>query len=158
MQQSGFLKRKQIFSEKKVELEDPDISFKTKDEFIIWMNKRMETLDVYGVSNCIGTALYVVGELKEDKYVWNEKEIILNKLTKINYPKKGFLIAWNRGYIYHFGIITNENPFSITHRDGVGEFVLLNESLESVDKGYNCEKDEKVKIEYLIPTKLEKLL
>lgn len=165
MGQSGFLKKEKIFSKHKTELEKPNISFNTKNEFMDWMNKRMDTLERYGVSNCIGTALYVAGELNEDKYMYGkESEEILYNLKEKSSPHQGVLVAWcSEEEIYHLGIVTNTDPFLIFNREGANGHLKINQPFEKVCEEYSfvhglLKRYKLKKIKYFVPSKLENIL
>ena len=70
------------------------ISF--EGEFFDMLNERSNVLKRQGVSNCIGTALFLVGELPRDEFIYGrEHEEILRKLEAIPDPKQRQLSVQN---------------------------------------------------------------
>ena len=129
-------------------------------EFKDWIDNRITNLVNSGISNCTGTALYIVGELDEDRYIHkNEHTNILSKLLRKEYPDIGFLIGWWDGdSIYHLGVITNENPLLITNRRGHIGSIKRNESFEETNKIYGRSLVMFRGLKYFVPKKLENLL
>ena len=98
-------------------------------------------------SNCIGTALYLTCEEKEDVPIsglWAHDYISYLKQT--DKPVKGCLISWelqlkDATLISHMGVVTSTEPLLITHRAGPGSEVVENMSFSemswySVDGSY----------------------
>jgi len=110
------------------------------------------------VSNCIGTALYLVGEIKKDKFIWEGREEIFNKLIKSKKPKLGYLVAWDNNSfdLAHAAVITGLNPLTIASREGEkGEFLTQYQ----IEGDKLCVKNHKfTEIKYFIPSKLQKIL
>lgn len=88
-------------------------------------------------SNCIGTALFIVGETKTDKYVDTAKvnKPFLLELRRIESPIPGALIVWPRSskkyrvMVAHMGVIVSIEPILVTHRAGRNGLFLENEPL-----------------------------
>ncbi len=124
-------------------------------EFIM---KKIEDLEKKGVSNCIGTALYLVGEIPNDVCLdEGEYERILDEMTNIDFPLQGSLIGWldkKDKDLYYMGVVTSEVPFLITNRRGINGKVVFNEPFKKVDKDYSI-YSKKREIKYFVPKKLE---
>lgn len=106
-------------------------------------NQRLELIRNIRQSNCIGTALYLVGLQDQDDFVLtHEAQRYLSNLSRLVEPVEGCLVAWlnndNSDHevisIPHMGVITLERPPCITHRDGRDGLVLVNESLARLTK------------------------
>lgn len=101
------------------------------ESFSEFLNKRI-SLVVKNKSNCVGTALYLVGEEDSDQYLSrDESRKKLSKMKRVIKPELGSLVLWESGGIpFHAGVIVMENPFYILYRDKRTE-LLMRESLES---------------------------
>jgi len=71
-------------------------------------------------TNCIGTALFLVGELDKDSLVNPGRIKKLNGLKRLVKPEKGCLIAWElrKRVAMHLGVIVRVRPIRVTHREG----------------------------------------
>jgi hypothetical protein len=92
-------------------------------------------------ANCIGTALYIIGELGEDKYITpysGVKELYLKNLEPIQTPSEYCLIVWAcTDCIEHMGVVTGINPILVTNREHAdGEFIV-NQGFEKANKPYH---------------------
>jgi len=112
-------------------------------------------------SNCIGTSLYLVGEIKEDKHLYGNHNKILEKLKESNTPKLGYLVGWENNFknIYHLAVVVNENPLTLTTRNGINKPVLKNQLFKETDSIYkdSLEYSNK-KNKFFIPSKLQKIV
>lgn len=70
-------------------------------------------------SNCIATALYVVGERDSYSYLSREdSKKLLSKMKKSKDPKLGYLVSWESdGVPFHAGVIYRKDPFHVIHRN-----------------------------------------
>jgi hypothetical protein len=107
-------------------------------------------------SNCVGTALYLLGESDSDEYLSREEsKKIISKMKRAIKPELGYLVLWeSSGILIHSGVILMENPFYIIYRNKKNN-LLMQDSLS----GFNdyLFKHFKVKPTYRIPSKfLEK--
>ncbi|HUB92446.1 MAG TPA: hypothetical protein VL945_00640 [Candidatus Saccharimonadales bacterium] len=82
-------------------------------------------------SNCIGTALYIVGMQGHDSYrnprlILGEEE---RRLQRIPSPEIGCLVSWQESLtfasekgrpieVYHMGVVLSTDPIKVAHRDG----------------------------------------
>jgi len=110
------------------------------------------------VSNCIGTALYLVGELEEDRYIWMGRGTRLFKMMPYSKPIVGAIVSWNH-YTkgpYHMAVVTSLNPLKVTQRDGERGPVETDVPLTRVDWFYLLGKGESRT--FHLPRKLEKAL
>ena len=107
-------------------------------------------------SNCIGTALYLVGEIEEDIDIgvhtaYNNYFRHLN--VSLN-PQIGSLIAWQHQEprkIVHCAVITRLEPLEVAHREGCKGTVETNQPIESVKRTYRHFKGSLV---YYLPRRL----
>ena len=102
-----------------------------------------------GKSNCVGTALYLSGELDSDKYLSREdSKKIISKMK----PELGYLVLWeSSGIPIHAGVILMDNPLQILYRNKTTN-LLMQDSLDKFSD-YLFEYF-KVKPTYRIPHKL----
>jgi hypothetical protein len=103
-------------------------------------------------SNCIGTALFITGEIKEERVIYPETAYRdhLRTLARNRKPKVGCLVAWHRGYTAeHMAVIINTEPLLVAHRLGAFGQFLTNVPFEEVDD------TNFIKVYYL-PTALRK--
>jgi hypothetical protein len=92
------------------------------------------------ISNCIGTALFLVGERDYDEHYEPGPEVYyehLGDLKELWRPLKGCLIAWqlrgNHSEVHHMGIVTSTDPLLVTHRPGVDMLVIENEPFLDIE-------------------------
>ncbi|MEK6926780.1 MAG: hypothetical protein AABW50_05890 [Nanoarchaeota archaeon] len=86
-----------------------------------FIRERLDKVQEKGVSNCVGTARYLLGLQEEDKYSddLSLREAGYNNVAK---PSLNDLVIWfqeNEYFFwsdYHVGIITKETPLSATFR------------------------------------------
>lgn len=149
----NFLRRKK--SEKNNKFYNGEADF--DGWFLTFINIRKKSIK-QNTSNCIGTALYLVGEKEIDEYIWDEQYEILNGISEKKEPEIGFLVGWCsiEGEIYHLGVITKVNPLLITHRDGKDGPLKINEPFRRINAYYN--KYSRSKIRFFCPRKLEEFI
>lgn len=107
-------------------------------------------------SNCVGTALYLVGETESDKYLSRkDSKVLLSKLKKVKEPKAGYLAVWeSEGFVIHTGVILRDKPpFHILHRTEKN-FYLADNSLEEFSNLIYSKMS--IKPIYRVPSKLLK--
>jgi hypothetical protein len=104
-------------------------------------------------SNCVGTALYLVGETDSDKSLSrNDSKKIISKMKRAVKPELGYLALWESdGIPFHAGVILMDNPFYIVHRNEVNG-LLTKEKLDTF--GDYIFKKMRLKPAYRIPHKL----
>jgi hypothetical protein len=124
----------------------------TDNDFAEFMKKRISHTE-RRKGNCIGTALYIVGEKDSDNYLSrDESRKMLSKMKFASKPELGYLVLWASGGIpYHAGTIFMENPFYIVHRSEKNG-LLTKEALETFNE-YML-KTIGLKPNYKIPNKL----
>jgi len=107
-------------------------------------------------SNCVGTALYLVGESDTDKYLdrYTSRDVLLN-FRKSFCPQKGYFVCWMDGTNpFHVGVVLETNPLTILHRDGCDGY-LKSDSFDELNLRF---KNIPVEIVYKIPNNFEKIL
>ena len=89
-------------------------------------DKLFRAIDGEELTNCIGTALFLVGEIDEERVVWDTEEIIryLSRLKVLEKPEKGCIVSWEDKFSRcinpaHVGIVTNIDPLLVTSRAGI---------------------------------------
>ena len=103
------------------------------------LNTRIELCKGTLRSNCIGTALYLVGERHLDEYVYGDVyRSYLSYMERSSSAVENCLFAWQRQlkdgiYVVHMGVVVSIDPLLMTHRVGAqGEF-LENKPSKKVD-------------------------
>jgi len=123
--------------------------YKSMKERILQMDRRN--------GNCVGVALYIIGEPNSNKEIYlsrDESKKIISKMERTLKPELGYLVLWASGGIpFHAGVIFMEDPFYIIHRNKKNG-LLTRESLETFSD-YML-KNTGLKPVYRIPTKLSK--
>ena len=110
-------------------------------------------------SNCIGTALFLTGETRSDRYVDTDGVNHLKALRRVDGPVLGGLIAWQRHkerivITYHMGVVTSLDPLLITQRNGSDGNFEINNPFKVVDEAY---LRHYIPVECFVPKSLEKL-
>jgi hypothetical protein len=146
-------------------------------EFQKRFEERLDEVRRTDKSNCIGTALYLVGEQGTDKDISPELAypIFLRNFQEIENPIEGCLAAWQQKMSFsgwlrqaigvrewgpqipHLGVITDTNPLLITHRAGLCERVVEGDEFSEVRDRYiknSAEYFGKVEIVYYLPRDL----
>lgn len=141
----------------KKEILEKESNANTK-EFYSLMNSNSRRIK-NGKSNCIGTALYLVGETDQDEYLWKGCQSFFNKMAKSNQPELGYLVVWTNleDTIYHAAVITGKAPLTIAMRNGVDGPFYPNTSFEYADNEYKSYLSFK-EVKYFVPSKLQKVL
>ncbi len=98
-------------------------------------------------TNCIGTAFFLTGIEKKDKFIDPEdfQNYVGKKLVPISHPISGGLISFEKeGIPVHMGVITSKKPLLITHRTGGyhpsfedNSPILENEKIKQLKDTYN---------------------
>lgn len=104
-------------------------------------------------SNCVGTALYLVGETDNEEYISrkNSRKILNNMKISIK-PELGYVASWESdGTPIHAGVIYMENPFYVVYKDKEINH-LVRVSLEDFNALWT--KKTNLKPIYRIPNKL----
>jgi len=92
-------------------------------------------------TNCIGTALYILGAIGEDSFVgageqrWESGivDTFLKQYVKVETPHVGnVLVIRSRRLIEHMGIIVEDNPTKVYNRLGVNGVIAPQESLDAI--------------------------
>ena len=120
-------------------------------------NNRRRVRD--GDSNCIGTELYLVGETKEDRYIWDGRNEFFDKLKQSESPDLGYLVTWGDIHrnIAHAAVITSLNPLTVATRNGKGAKFTYKQNIADTNKIY-AEEHKLSDIKYFIPSKLQQIL
>lgn len=136
-------------------------------EFLKLVAKRSELCKGTHRSNCIGTALYLVGEQPSDKYISTLDVPQLEKLQKAETPEIGLLVAWECGperwtderyrlCTEHLGVITDtrDGKLFVTNRYEVFGDFGVNEPIEKTEMQYRYPHDPDM-VAYYLPTGLK---
>ena len=99
-------------------------------------------------SNCIGTALYIAGEIDYDEVV-HPTDTYKSHLKKLELAQAfflGCLVAWQKDlllpdygrviFVAHMGIVTSLNPFLITNRVKANGRFVVDEPAERIFTEY----------------------
>ena len=113
-------------------------------------------------SNCIGTALYIVGEEEKDKpgdiFKIHSR---LSKLARVSHPVIGCLASWERGsfpriIVAHLGVVTSLHPLLIAERhESEGEFGE-NRLFSDIHREYSSPSYDRHKVFFYLPNSLRK--
>jgi hypothetical protein len=121
------------------------------------VENRIKTIK-QGVSNCIGTALYIVGEEEYDEGKNIGREEYFSNLNFSKIPRKGCLVVWaekDKGP-FHAGVITDDSPeLKISAREENNGLFFKDLSFE---KENNSWSGKDVKTIFYIPSKLQKII
>ncbi len=148
--------------------------------YIDAINERIEQCNGTLRSNCIGTALFVTGEIRTDVYVDTSiaKVIYLDKLRTVDMPIVGCIVTWEYNssqfsdnmtsrldaefkrllikgiHVAHMGIVYSLNPLLVSHRKGYKREFIESQLFMDIDlKDYYD-----ARITYYIPKELERTL
>ena len=133
-------------------------------EYLAGVNERRRGCISDGVSNCIGTAFYLVEVQPTDNYVaanaWEgavnlgNHNDVLRSFDELPDPVLGCLVGWElRNVFFHAGVIVGKSPAKIAQRVRANGFFHKSGSLEFVDRMRGGSED-RVK-RYLLPPKLK---
>lgn len=109
--------------------------------------------------NCIGTALFLTGEKRNDDYI-DPSEVYkkLRGLEQLDEPVEGCLIVWHEPdfdktrWTAHMGVVTLVDPLLVTHRDGYNGSVIADIPFVVVHAKYGaCQDGRKRKVGYYMP-------
>ena len=106
------------------------------------LQERIESVKASGVSNCRGTALYVVGIIQEDLAIGpiNIEKFMENLERSDDNPNVGDLVVFRtreEGYNMHMGVIILRSPkVKIFHRERANGVVRVDDLLEYHEKHY----------------------
>lgn len=132
---------------------------KTKSEYMTMIKERESGILVTGISNCIGTSEYLVGEQCMDDASSIQNNHIrgfngLGGMRMSETPKTGYIVAWNKnGTNYHTGVVKSLSPLLVSHRANSRSDFHKNQPIEEI----KYEKQGLAKMFY-VPTKLDKIL
>ena len=128
----------------------------TKRDFYKMIADRRKNIKKEGVSNCIGTALYLTGEIEEDFYLKHAYNNKIHSLEVSEIPKLGYFLSWEDPdeKMEHVGVITNLNPLSIAHREKYKGNFIQNQEVSELSK-FDVSYLRKV---FRVPSKLKKIL
>jgi hypothetical protein len=112
----------------------------------------------------MGTAMYLIGEQKEDSYldICCKNREMLARMTLIPRPAKAAVAMWYKRtpkfLIEHMGIIVSLEPLLVTHRLDWQESFVENEPFLKLDPRYRAGPDGRdVKLAFYIPKSCESL-
>ena len=122
------------------------------EDFKEFMKERARSCERHS-SNCVGSALYITGEISFDSYFSRRNaKLKLSRLKTAYSPEVGYIALWQwEGEPVHAGVIFEKNPFKIVHRseaNGLLTEKLLDEFIEHTFKFTG------IKPVYKIPNKL----
>ncbi len=103
-------------------------------EFQDMVYQRLHSL-TEGVSNCIGTALYLVGELDHDRYIWKGRNHRLFRMTPLLEPIPGAIASWNnyKTLSKHMAVVTSVNPLRLVQRYECKGKIEIDISINNID-------------------------
>lgn len=116
-----------------------------------------------GKSDCAGTALYLVGEIDEDKAVVNPEKY-LSRLEKTGSPEIGYLIDWEdeKNNSYHLAVVANKEPLTLLTRNGSKAKFEEWQSFKETDYIYDELISDfgiiKKRNNFYVPSKLQKII
>lgn len=127
----------------------------TKREFYKMIAEKRRLIKSIGVSNCIGTVLYLVGEQTFDE----KGDSFSNPIQSWEISKEpviGYVIEWydKNNVTFHAGVISGINPLSVFHRE-------KNRGLYHSSQDIGKIREENLpflKKQFRIPSKLQKIL
>lgn len=141
----------------------------SREEFYSLMNKRISNVNPKPDSNALGTALYIAGEIDQDKHVrrYTSRETF-EKMKEMKEPERGYIVGWFANHLaegelpFHTGVITNTKPLEVAERKW-GELTFSpNKSLGEVEEYLtSSEKDTHLKLlekRFFVPSKLQKII
>ena len=130
------------------------------------INGRMALCNGTFRSNCIGTALYLAGEIGNDFFVDTDtvKGRYLSRLRLIETPVVGCMVAWEESYrkfipevalsrldldpklfeertiVVHMAVVSSLEPFLLAHRDKCRGKFVVGQPFAEVDSGHKRSK------------------
>ena len=97
------------------------------------------------LSNCIGTALYLIGRRSLDEHIDPEKAYQIvhsNKYKGLKSPRIGSIITWESlDSVDHMGLVVGKDPLLITERVGYGGPLIEENPYWLVNKRYHEKKN-----------------
>ncbi len=119
--------------------------------------RRKKAVKTKGKRNCIGTALYLVGEVDKDGFVYDgPKHGFFDYLPEADSPRRGYLVAWETlGEVYHAAVVVRQNPLLLASRNGDGGSFKPRQSFKKVNARYGLGS---YNVKFYIPSKLQKIL
>jgi hypothetical protein len=90
-------------------------------------------------SNCIGTALYLIGEIEEDNPIdpWLAYPSFLCRLQELKYPCKECIVAWHEfESVAHCAVVTDLKPLLVAQRRTFAGHLDVDIPLECVHAEY----------------------
>jgi hypothetical protein len=88
-------------------------------------------------SNCVGTALFILGRLEEDYHIEpNEANKYLEPLSASYSLSVGCLVGWHSrltAELIHLAVVTSVDPRLITHRTGINGKFIENQPFHETD-------------------------
>jgi len=131
----------------------------SKRDFYNMLNNNRKNAHYGKTSNCIGTALYLVGEQERDECVWNKRRTFFEKLKLSEKPGLGYIITWGNETtkLAHAAVITGVNPMTVATRNGSCDPFEPKQKFEETNEFYSG-KLGYTNILYFIPSRLQKIL
>lgn len=131
--------------------------FETREDVEVYIRDRINrTWRTQSETNCIGTALFITGEIPYEIIVWNDRKRFFSLLKKAKKSHYGAIMMWHypEEKFSHAGVITGLEPLLITYRHGRRGRILIDQPIERVDKEY---PKEEARINLYTPRILEGL-
>ena len=129
----------------------------SSEKFYMEIGSRISRSPNTCFSNCLGSALYFVGEIEDERPIGTKTKPssfdLFSGLVESLNAQKGVIVVWKKGDHYqHAGVVTSTNPFLITHREGHQSGLCVNVPFKEVDKRYRVGN---IRTTFLVPKKLE---
>ncbi len=115
-------------------------------------------------SNCMGTAMFLIGEQKEDRYldICCRQREMLDRMIQLPKPTRASIAVWYKNapefMIEHMGVIVSVDPILVTHRTGCDDEFIENEPFLDIDPRYRAGREGRdVKLAFYLPRSCENL-
>jgi len=122
------------------------------------LNNRAQKTVPYGISNCIGSVEYFTQEKDVDEFSsTKEGKNLLEKMMVVENPVVGGVVRWKTqgNETYHAAVIVEDkNGLKVTHRDKKNGAVFNFHDIRGIPE----DRYSYLEREYLVPTKLQKIL
>lgn len=130
----------------------PLLSFEERLSFARWNGK----------GNCIGTALFLAGMIRQDGIIYSDKAYrqFLVDLPRVNSPELYGLIAWQQAlptskivktpcvWTAHLGLVTSIDPLLVAHRPGLRNFFEEDAPFERPNTVYGSQEGKRNFLRY----------
>lgn len=104
-------------------------------------------------SNCIGTALFLVGLYEEDRFLSPKAayERYLSNLEELDLPEIGCLVSFGKTFkVAHLGVVTSLEPLKVTEREWTEGPFSENSDFWKLKRTYEEDEDNNISF-YRVP-------